>query len=142
MFANPKWFSRRKWGGWGVYPKTKEGWFYIMGILLPVIILSLFPVPEDTKSLWIFVWTILVVLDVIVIMIRIREDEMETKMEAMAERNAAWAIVFVIGAGIAYQAFKSAYTGKVYVDPFLIAALFIGLLAKVATHLYYRNKGL
>lgn len=142
MFANPKWFARRKWGGWGIYPRTKEGWAYIIALIIPVLILSVLPIPEQTKTLWTFVWTILIVLDVAAIMVRIKDDEMQTKIEAFAERNAAWAIIFVIGIGIAYQAFQSAFSGKVYVDPFLIASLFIGLLVKVITHLYYRNKGL
>jgi len=26
MIGNPEWFQRRKYGGWGIFPKTWQGW--------------------------------------------------------------------------------------------------------------------
>ena len=142
MFANPKWFARRKWGGWGVYPVTREGWIYLAALILSVLFINTLSLPESTKQTLTFIWTVIVVLDVVLIMIRIKKDELETKMEAIAERNASWALVFVIGAGIVYQSYMSSITGTVQIDPFLFAALIVGLIVKALTHLYLRNKGL
>lgn len=38
MIARADWFRRRKYGGWGVSPRTWQGWAYIVAILLPFII--------------------------------------------------------------------------------------------------------
>lgn len=142
MFANPKWFARRKWGGWGIYPRTKEGWLYIILLITPMVVLSLSSIPEQTKSLWTLIWTVFVVIDAFSIMLRIKDDERETKIEAIAERNAGWAIVFVIGAGIVYQAFMTSMTGVNHLDPFLLTALLVGLIVKAASHYFLRKREL
>ncbi len=139
MFANPRWFGRRKWGGWGIYPRTKEGLLYILLLITPVLMLTYSPLPEQTKTSWTLIWTGFVVVDVFSIMLRIKHDKRETKLEAIAERNAGWALVFVIGAGIIYQAYKTSITGINHMDPFLLAALFISWLVKAFSHLYLRN---
>ena len=32
MIGNPKWFNLRKYGGWGITPKTKQGYIYSVGV--------------------------------------------------------------------------------------------------------------
>src|SRR3989344_3475445 len=110
MIGKPNWFVRRKYGGWGLFPATWQGWVYLV---------------------------IFLVADTIDIMIRIKKDERETLHEALAERNALWVIIFILAAGIAYQAAQSAILkGVPYVDPVIIIAIVAGLIAKAATNIY------
>ena len=36
MIGKPEWFERRKYLGWGIHPKTKEGWIYLLFIIFRI----------------------------------------------------------------------------------------------------------
>ena len=135
MFGNPKWFERRKYGGWGIMPKTREGWLYIGAIILPLAIFQALPFwSASERTIVATGWALFVAFDVLDIMLRMKKDERETLHEAFAERNAAWVMVSALALGILYQATSSALSGAPYVDPVLIAVLFAGLAAKAITN--------
>lgn len=141
MIGNPKWFSRRKYGGWGLYPKTWQGWVYVAAIILPLLVFQLFKMDSGLTTIITIAWVGVFAIDTIHIMIKLKKDEMETKIEALAERNAAWAMVAAIAVGVGYQVARSAVTGTQEIDYFLIATLFAGLIAKAATNIYLEKKG-
>ncbi|HEY9584551.1 MAG TPA: hypothetical protein VJI33_03180 [Candidatus Paceibacterota bacterium] len=138
MIGKPNWFVRRKYGGWGLFPATWQGWVYLV-IFVGLIFATQF-IPGLTEQYRIgalIVLAIILVADTIDIMIRIKKDERETLHEALAERNALWVIIFILAAGIAYQAAQSAILkGVPYVDPVIIIAIVAGLIAKAATNIY------
>jgi hypothetical protein len=146
MIGKPAWFQRRKYGGWGLSPKTWQGWMYIFVFLTPLIIvnsLSLFT--SEIRSAFSIVWVGLLILDVVHIMANLNNDEREYKIEAISERNSAWAMVFVLGVGIIYQSFKGSFILSDEfggVDPFLLITLAIGVLAKAVSNIYYSKKSL
>ncbi len=50
MFAKPEWFTSRI-AGWGIAPKTWQGWTYMLVFTAVFIALGASPVPESAKHL-------------------------------------------------------------------------------------------
>lgn len=136
MIGQPRWFKQRKYGGWGLSPATKEGWLYIAGFIGLCVVWSILPVSLIVKNYLLYGTTAIVILDVVHIMTRLPEDEMEQRMEALAERNAAWAMVIILAVGLVYKAATAT------IDWFLIAPLLGGTLVKSFTNIHLGRKGL
>ncbi len=136
MIGKPEWFSRRKYSGWGVVPKTREGWIYILFMLAPFLVFQMLPFWTDEFRIGVTLgWLILLVIDVFDIMINLNLDEREKKHESIAERNAAWVMVMVLVLGLLYQAIYSALNQTFVVDIFLIWTLLAGVAAKCITNI-------
>lgn len=143
MIGNPKWFTRRKYGGWGIHPKTWQGWIYLIAIILPLIVFQSIPIWDNmTRIVVTVIWIVLIFIDVIHIMFNLDKDELEERIEAISERNAAWTMSFILALGIVYQVTISAINKEFMIDYFLIAALIFGLGAKAFSNIYYERKGL
>ncbi|MCM2325136.1 MAG: hypothetical protein NDI94_01615 [Candidatus Woesearchaeota archaeon] len=140
MIGKPEWFQRRKYSGWGLSPKTWQGYAYIAVLIAILFGLQLLPVAGNTKVIIMIVFAAIIALDTIDIMMRLKKDEREIVHEAIAERNVAWFIIIVIAVGIAYQSSQSAVLGKNVVDPFLIIAILGGMIVKVASNIYLDRK--
>jgi hypothetical protein len=135
MIGKSEWFQRRKYGGWGLSPKAWQGWAYTgLMILITLGLMQWSPVAA-------YVFIGVMCLDVIHLMMTLKKDELEVKMEALAERNAAWAMIGIIVVGVGFQSVQSAITGRSQLDYFLVAALFGGVIAKAATNLWLERKG-
>ncbi|MFA4982917.1 MAG: hypothetical protein WC588_01745 [Candidatus Micrarchaeia archaeon] len=135
VFGKPEWFAQRKYSGWGLTPKTREGWLYIVAIVVPFIVFQSLPIWDaQVRAYASFAWAAFVAFDVFDMMLRMKKDERETLHEAIAERNAAWVMVVAIAIGLVYQAASSAISGNPQVDPILVAVLFAGLAAKAYTN--------
>ncbi len=143
MIANPKWFMRRKYGGWGFHPKTWQGYVFLGFLVLPLIIFHIIPIwNEFTRIVVTCVWLLLVFFESIDIMTNLDKDEMEERIEALSERNTAWAMVIIITIGILYQLISSALNESIKVDLFLVAALFAGVIVKSVSNIYYQKRGI
>lgn len=141
MIGNPNWFQRRKYGGWGIRPKTWQGWVYI--IIFVTIIFGIQYLPFLTtiqRTIGVIFLCLVLIIDTIDIMGKLKMDEREKIHEALAERNALWGIIAVLAGGIAYQAGSSAIKGTMEIDFVIIAALFTGLLIKAITNIYLDRK--
>ncbi|MBD3245072.1 MAG: hypothetical protein GF335_03710 [Candidatus Moranbacteria bacterium] len=137
MFAKSKWFQKRKHGGWGISPKTRQGWIYILGFILVLVIFNILPFWSNTvRIIFTIIWALILAADVVRIMINLKKDELETKQEALAERNASWGMVFVLTAGILYQIISSGLNNKLEVDIFPIIALLAGIIIKSLSYVY------
>lgn len=86
------------------------------------------------------IWALILIVDTVDIMIKMKKDEREKVHEAIAERNAMWVLTAVLAAGVAYQAAASGISQKILVDPWIVAALFLGLAAKAITNYYLDRK--
>ncbi|EKD23749.1 MAG: hypothetical protein ACD_81C00186G0003 [uncultured bacterium] len=142
MIGNPKWFSRRKYTGWGFTPKTWQGWVYIAVIMLPIAIVASVN-PEGTwTSVFLIIWALVFAVDFIHIMVGMRKDERERIHEAIAERNALWAILAVLIFALAYQTASgiAAHALTPTFDPFILAAIIAAVIAKAATNIYLDRK--
>lgn len=142
MLGKADWFQRRKYLGWGIYPKKWQGWVYILIFILLVAVVQLLPIPDvNTKLIITTVLVAILLIDVVHIMLTMKKDERETKHEAIADRNALWVMLGVLIVGILYQTISATLKGQVpTVDYFLIAALLASVLAKGLTNLYLDKK--
>jgi hypothetical protein len=131
MLGKADWFQKRKYGGWGIAPKTWQGWVYILTFIAILLIFQLLPFWNDfQRFVFTGVWLLILSVDVIQIMINLKKDELEKIQEAVVERNASWAMAFVLTIGILYQLISSGLQEKIELDPFLALALAGGLIAK------------
>jgi len=141
MLGKPFWFQRRKYGGWGVYPKTWQGWVYIAVAVAIISLIQFIPFGDaQTKTIVTLILVAILVLDIIHIMIKIPMDERDRVHEAIAERNALWAVLGALAAGIGCQAATSAINNSVQIDPVIIVAIVAGLVAKAITNIYLDKK--
>ncbi len=140
MIGKYEWFRRRKYTGWGFTPVTWQGWVYVAIAVLPLIVLSNLKIEGNLQNIAMIVWGILIGIDFIDIMIHLPKDERDRMHEAMAERNALWAIMLVLGLGVAYESATSAIKGIISVDPFIIGAIFVGLFVKIISNIYLDKK--
>ncbi|MFW6230989.1 MAG: hypothetical protein ACOC32_03110 [Nanoarchaeota archaeon] len=142
MIGRPEWFQRRKYGGWGISPKTWQGWVYIAAVLIPFIVFQSLPYWDDYTRMVVTVgWIGFMLLDVTHIMVALRRDEREQKIEAISERNAAWFMVMVLVTGIVYEIITSALAERFEVNIFMTIALFGGALVKTVSNIVMEKKG-
>ena len=140
MFANPKWFSPRKYSGWGLTPNCWQGWLYIVIIALPIIIISKLSLPGFWSTGLMIGWALIFSIDFIDIFSKVKRDQRDLAHEALAERNAMWFVILVLAVGLAYQSASGLVKNVNQVDPIILIALFGGLLVKAVTNFYLRNK--
>lgn len=141
MLGKTQWFQRRKYAGWGIAPKTYQGWLYLLVLILGLVFIQFINWPgKNTQVVLMFIWAGIFVLDTIDIMIRMPRDERDRLHEAFAERNALWVMITVLVIGISYRTAQSIVKGVVYIEPVIIIALFAGLAAKAVTNIYLDKK--
>lgn len=141
MIGKYNWFKRRKYTGWGFSPATWQGWVYIIVFVLPIALLTAGDGNmTQTKIILLVVWAIIFAIDFIDIMIHLPKDERDRMHEAIAERNALWVIVIILGIGIAYQAAQGTVEGILKVDPVILVAIFAGLVTKMISNIYLDKK--
>lgn len=141
MIGRPEWFTRRKYLGWGVMPKTWQGWAYVAAAVIPLFAIQYIQFwSEKTKMIATVGWAVILIADFFDIMIRMKKDEREKIHEAIAERNAMWVMIIVLAAGVGYEAASSAVNQTFKVDPFIIAALFAALIIKAISNIYLDRK--
>ena len=141
VIAQPRWFRRRKYGGWGVAPRTWQGIVYIIVVMIPFTIFQALPYwNTQTRLIVTGVWILFLVIDMFDVMIRLKKDEREKIHEALAERNALWIMMMVLVMGILYQVITSALSQTIKVDWFILIALFAGLIVKTISNIVLDRK--
>ena len=75
-------------------------------------------------------------LNVLDIMTKLKQDEREVLHEALAERNATWAMATVLAIGLAYQVSVGLAGSQkaLSFDPVIVIALIAGVIAKAFTN--------
>ncbi|MDI9618626.1 hypothetical protein [Methanothermobacter sp.] len=134
IIARPEWFGRRKYGGWGVSVKTWQGAVYLASVLLILVAVQLLPLNTMARIYVTAAWLVFLFLDMFDVMWKVRRDEREYLHEAVAERNAAWAMMPVLVVGIFIQLISSSLKGDPYVDPVPVIALVAGVITKSVTN--------
>ncbi len=143
MFAKKEWFQRRKYGGWGITPKTKEGWLYLLFMIIPFVIFHFLPFWTDRVRIYVTaIWLLLLLIDVVPIMMTIERDELEFKIEAVSERNSAWFMSIILAFGLLYEAISYALKGEIYFNPIIVIALLGGALVKSISNYILEKKGI
>ena len=149
MIGNPQWFEPRKFG-WGIRPKTWQGWLYVAGMLLiPLLVWFIPSTLSFTTKFFIFdCWLLLVVADTTDIMIRMPKDERTQLHEALAERNvsrfivvalAIWLVLLIASAAISWfvnHEVQYIWTGSLPTACVIAAILMGGAIVKRVSHRY------
>lgn len=142
MIGKSEWFKMRKFGGWGVTPKTWQGWVYIVAIILPMLIFQALPFwDEKTRIVVTIIWLSIIIIDLITIMLTLKKDERETKHDIISDRNALWFILIVLLAALLYDIVNAGMSQEFIIpNPFVIAALLGGAIIKTITIIYLDKK--
>lgn len=142
MIAKKEWFKRRKYCGWGVSPKCFQGWFYIFVLIGGFVIFQIFPFWSMELRLYVtLIWLVFLFLDIIPVMIFLKKDELEEKIEAISERNAAWFMSIVLVIGILHEVLKSVLEERVVINWFIVIALFGGAIIKTISNIVLEKRG-
>ena len=76
MIGKSEWFERRKYGGWGITPKTWQGYVYIIGFVVSLSFFMALPIWDlKTRYIILGVWLLVFFADVIDIMRNMKKDE-------------------------------------------------------------------
>lgn len=142
MIGKPEWFTYRLFG-WGIRPKTKEGYIYI-GIFLAIILaISFMPIPESIR-LWIIgALVLLLVIDSLHIMITMPKfhDERENYHQLIIERNVSFGAIATIIIIAFYQAYKNGFPQDIIPFDISLAYVLIGMVVvKILSTIYVRLK--
>jgi hypothetical protein len=130
MIAQTSWFNRRKYTGWGLSPKTWQGFLYVGIIVVVAIIIQRLPLGDSLKMGLTMIWIGLISIDVLQVMVSIRLDEREQKIEAIAERNASWAMVTALVFVLLYVTNIGSNLKGAELIPMLIFPLIAGVTVK------------
>ena len=130
MIGKPEWFTYRIFG-WGLRPKTKQGWLYIL-IALIIGVLTYF-----IHTIAFFTYVAVLTLDMLHIMTQMGKhaDEREKLHHLIVERNCSFAAIAVIVTIILYQSIKN-----IGVNTSLIIVLGVMLLVKIGSTIYVKKK--
>lgn len=132
MIGNPKWFEVRKYG-WGLKPKSWQGWVYIglTTAIMPIILLL--DISNNYKMACLGIWFLFMLIDSTDIMIRMKKDERQITNEALAERNVSWFMIFLLGAILIYQAIQGTMLLNVMIIP-IVSVILGALIIKILTY--------
>jgi hypothetical protein len=141
MIGRPEWFTYRVFG-WGIRPKTWQGWVYLAGFLGVIALVSILPVPGARKYLFAVAIAILT-LDALIIMAKLpsAHDERENRNQLIIERNVSFgALAAILGVAI-YQSLKGKLpSAGVPFDTSLLIVLCAMVAVKVGSALYANRK--
>lgn len=141
MIAKHEWFERRKFG-WGVTPRSWQGWVYTLAIFVPLVIFQSLPYWDaQVRTAGTVFWVVFVLLDLLPIMVMVKKDEREYRNEAVAERNAGWFMVLVLVIGILYEIVISGLNHEFSINWFMVLALFGGAVVKGVSSFNLDRKG-
>ena len=118
-------------------PRTWQGWVYTLVAVGVLVLIQALPWPsENVRTAAMGIYVLIFALDIAHIMIVMPRDERERLHEAIAERNALWAMIAALTIGVGYQVAVSIVRESVQVDPVILIALGAALIAKAATNVY------
>lgn len=119
IIARPEWFGRRKYGGWGVSIKTWQGALYLASIIMLILLIQPLPLEAIARLYVTGAWLLFVFIDMFDVMWKVQRDEREYIHEAIAERNAAWAMIPILVVGMFIELILSSLRGEPRVNPFI-----------------------
>ena len=146
MIGKAHWFKYRTFG-WGIAPKTWQGWVYIAVAVLLFIGTMALGIADSTK-MWISaILAVILVVDVIVIMTQLPKvtDERENYHQLIIERNCSFAAIVALLAVALYQTYKNtgflqSQNGAIPFDISIVIVLVAMLAAKIGSTLYVKMK--
>lgn len=142
MIGKKEWFTRRKYSGWGLTPTTWQGFAYIAAIVIIGVTIGSVPLESTVKTLLSIILVIIFVADALHIMYTIKLDEREAKIEAIAERNASWAMIGTLASLLIYFAVQKITVTGTELMPYIFIPIMAGLFTKAVSTLILERKEL
>ena len=144
MFGKPEWFTYRS-TGWGIAPKTWQGWAYVGVAIALFAALIGSPIPEGMKRILVGFLGGLLVVDAIAIWAQLgkHHDERQRLHQLIIERNGSVVAVIAVFAVIVFRAYQNRNmigAGTLPFDPLLLAVLGAMVLTKLISTIYLRFK--
>lgn len=143
MLGRPEWFTYRT-AGWGLAPRTWQGWVYILCFMAAWGLISLAPFREGVRDALSLTLIGLLVIDVISIWAAMgrHHDERERLHQLIIERNCSVAAVFAVVAAMAYQTWRATPTtaDSIPFDPMLIGILGVMAVTKLVSSIWLRTR--
>jgi hypothetical protein len=142
MIGNPKWFTYRIFG-WGIGPKTWQGWVYIAAVVALAGIIAVLPVTEAIR-MWLYIAVVgIVVLDALHIMLQLGKvhDERENYNQLLIERNVSFGAIVALLVVAIYQTYQNKALAGSMLFPFDTSiAIVLGamLVVKIASTIYVK----
>ena len=140
MIGKTNWFTYRIFG-WGLRPKTWQGWAYIFVFMALVFAVSLLPVTDSIKQIAMISLTVILLIDTLHMMFSLEKvhDERQNMQQLIIERNVSYAAVFSILAVMLFQTYRYQIENGMETfsfDASLIIVLAVMFLTKVGSTLY------
>lgn len=143
MIGRTEWFTYRM-AGWGIQPRTWQGWLYVAGAMALVTMIGILPLPEKPKIILMGTLGGVFVLDCLVIMTQLGKvhDERDRLHQLIIERNCSFAAVFSLVGAVFYQTYqhRANLGAGLPFDPYLVVVVGIMVLTKLASTFYLRWK--
>lgn len=141
MIAKSEWFTRRKYTGWGLSPKSWQGYAYVIAIAALAASIQALPIVENTKIIFTIGLVVFILIDVLQVMASLHLDEREQKIEAISERNASWTMVASTVLVILYTGTIGRELKGIELMPILILPVITGVIAKGLSNYILENRG-
>lgn len=146
MIGKPEWFTYRIFG-WGLRPRTKEGWMYIGVFCLIALGWAFLPLTETIKFWGLGILIAILMIDVLHIMTQLpkHHDERENYHQLLIERNASFVGVVGLLLAAVYESWKVGFLPQenwlsLPFSPLFLYVLLAMALAKGLTSLYLHMK--
>jgi len=137
MIAKKEWFKPRIFG-WGLRPVTREGWIYVIVMVLLVGGVANLPIDDIIKVILAGVIMVIFMVDVLIVMFQMYKklDERERKHQMIIETAASYTAVIAIIMLALYQSFVN---DKIDVGVFVVLGAMV--IAKIISSFYLMVKG-
>ena len=137
MIGKPEWFTYRIFG-WGVRPKTKEGYIYILVWIAVIAAIAALPLEEMLRALLFVVALVVIVIDTMHIMMQLPKvhDERENLQQLIIERNCSFAAIFALVAVLFVQLYMNQWFMDINVVWPIFVVLGVMLLTKIISIIY------
>ncbi len=144
MFGRPEWFTKRI-AGWGIAPKTWQGWVYMLVFTAIFIAIGASSLTEGVKQLMMGFLGALLLVDVVAVSTQLgkHHDERFRLHQLIIERNCSFAAVFSVGALIGVRIYGNQAlpaADSLAFDPLLLGVLGIMVLTKLISTIYLRYR--
>lgn len=133
IIAKPEWFERRKY--W-IKIKTWQGVVYT-GIFFILLLTSVLIAIKTESPIFAIIYGLIFafyIVDTHGVLWKIKRDEREKMLDAIAERNVAYGMMLILSLGLIFELVYNILQNRVYVDPFIVIALVAGKVIRDLTN--------
>lgn len=143
MIGKPEWFTYRIFG-WGLRPKTWQGWIYVAVLAFLVGALTAITINDQIKLAAYIIILGLFIADMLHIMSQLSSvhDERENYHQLIIERNCSFAAIAALLGVALFQTYQNRDLLNTAILPFdysLLVIIAVMVVVKVFSHVYVKR---